>query len=141
MYYFPYWLEAFNASSQLRKYKNVNSTRCNSISLPFIDKKDLHIGRQQGSRFHGRIYNTRQMQTAIGIAYVYTPPYYRRKGYATSFMAQLSQMALDQGFKRCVLYTDLLNPTSNSIYQKIGYEPICDSLMLKFEKHQKLNHL
>lgn len=55
------------------------------------------------------------------------------KGYATSCVAQLSQMALDKGFKRCVLYTDLLNSISNSIYQKIGYKAVCDSLMLKFE--------
>jgi len=48
-------------------------------------------------------------------------------------VAQISQMALDKGFDKCVLYTDLLNPTSNSIYQKIGYTPICDSLMLNFE--------
>lgn len=62
---------------------------------------------------------TREMQTAIGVAYVYTPPYYRGKGYASSCVAQISQIALDKGFTKCALYTDLLNPTSNSIYQKI----------------------
>ena len=76
---------------------------------------------------------TRELQTSIGVAFVYTPPYYRGKGYATSCVSQISQMALDKGFKRCILYTDLLNPTSNSIYQKIGYRTVCDSLMLKFE--------
>jgi len=75
---------------------------------------------------------TREMQTAIGVAFVYTPPYYREKGYATSCVAQISQLALDKGYARCVLYTDLANSTSNSIYKKIGYSPICDSLMLKF---------
>jgi len=25
-----------------------------------------------------------------------------------------------------LLYTDLANSTSNSIYQKIGYQPVCD---------------
>ncbi|WP_258166573.1 GNAT family N-acetyltransferase [Paenibacillus sp. PCH8] len=61
------------------------------------------------------------------------PPYERRKGYATSIVTQISQLALDKGFTKCVLYTDLENPTSNSIYRKIGYMPICDSLQLKFE--------
>jgi ribosomal protein S18 acetylase RimI-like enzyme len=29
--------------------------------------------------------------------------------------------------KDCVvLYTDLSNPTSNSIYQKLGYRPVCE---------------
>jgi hypothetical protein len=76
---------------------------------------------------------SRELPTAIGVAFVYTPPYFRGKGYATSCVAQLSRMALDKGYKKCVLYTDLLNPTSNSIYQRIGYKPVCDSLMLKFE--------
>lgn len=76
---------------------------------------------------------TRELKTAVGVAFVYTPPYLRGNGYATSIVAQLSQMALDKGFTRCVLYTDLKNPTSNSIYQKIGYKPVRDSLMLKLE--------
>ena len=45
--------------------------------------------------------------TAIGVAFVYTPPYFRGKGYASSCVAQISQMALDKGFTKCVLYTDL----------------------------------
>ena len=32
---------------------------------------------------------TREMQTAIGVAFVYTPPYFRGKGYATSCVAQI----------------------------------------------------
>lgn len=76
---------------------------------------------------------TRELPAAIGVAFVYTPPYYRGKGYASSCVAQISQMALDKGYSKCVLNTDLSNPTSNSIYQKIGYTPVCDSLQLKFE--------
>jgi len=75
---------------------------------------------------------TREMQTVSGIAHVYTPPYFRGRGYASSCVAQLSQLILDKGFAKCVLYTDLANPTSNSIYMKMGYRAICDSLMLKF---------
>jgi hypothetical protein len=62
----------------------------------------------------------------IRINNVYTPPEYRGKGYASSCVAQLSQMLLAQGRKYCFLFTDLANPTSNYIYQKIGYQPICD---------------
>jgi hypothetical protein len=75
----------------------------------------------------------REMQSVCGVDHVYTPPYFRKKGYAASCVAQLSQMILNRGFSKCVLYTDLAaNPTSNNIYQKIGYRPICDSVMLKF---------
>lgn len=58
---------------------------------------------------------------------VYTPPDLRRKGYASAVTAGLSQHLLDQGYKFCFLFTDLLNPTSNHIYQQIGYGAICDA--------------
>lgn len=62
----------------------------------------------------------------IRINAVYTPPEYRGKGYATSCVAALSQQLLNRGYKYCFLFTDLANPTSNHIYQKIGYQPICE---------------
>jgi uncharacterized protein len=76
----------------------------------------------------------RARPTAHGICVnaVYTPPELRRKGYASACVAALSQCLLDQGWHFCILYTDLSNPTSNSIYQKIGYHPIGDSIMYQF---------
>lgn len=57
---------------------------------------------------------------------VYTPPEFRRRGYATACVAAVSQMLLDQGAQRCCLFTDITNPTSNHIYQTIGFKPVCD---------------
>jgi uncharacterized protein len=68
------------------------------------------------------------------IGFVYTPPSERRKGYASAVVARLSQRILDDGRAFCTLYTDLSNPTSNSIYQKIGYRPVADVVDLEFEK-------
>jgi predicted GNAT family acetyltransferase len=62
----------------------------------------------------------------IRIGAVYTPPELRRKGYASACTASLSQQLLDMGYEYCFLFTDLLNPTSNHIYQQIGYDPVCD---------------
>jgi uncharacterized protein len=62
----------------------------------------------------------------IRIGGVYTPPAFRRHGFAMANVAAISQKMLDAGRCFCFLYTDLANPTSNSIYQKIGYQPICD---------------
>lgn len=59
----------------------------------------------------------------IRINAVYTPLEYRRQGYATSCLAALSQILLDRGNKYCFLFTNLANPISNNIYQKIGYQP------------------
>ncbi|MFN6462352.1 MAG: GNAT family N-acetyltransferase [Nostoc sp. DedVER02] len=50
----------------------------------------------------------------------YTPPEYRRKGYATACVAALSQKQLDQGCRHCFLIADLANLTANHIYQAIG---------------------
>ena len=68
------------------------------------------------------------------INFVYTPPHYRRRGYATECVAKLSQRLVEEGNKFCFLFTDLANPTSNSIYQKIGYRPIIDMDGYKFLK-------
>jgi predicted GNAT family acetyltransferase len=62
----------------------------------------------------------------IRIGPVYTPPELRGQGYATALTAELSQGLLDgrlyEGGRRfCFLYTDLANPTSNAIYERIGY--------------------
>lgn len=58
---------------------------------------------------------------------VYTPREHRGHGYASALVARVSQEMLDAGRTFCFLYTDLANPTSNSIYRKIGYEWVCES--------------
>ena len=62
----------------------------------------------------------------IRIGPVYTPPERRGRGYASSLTAAASQDQLDRGRQFVFLFTDLANPTSNKIYQAIGYEPVCD---------------
>lgn len=62
----------------------------------------------------------------VSIGPVYTPPSLRRRGYASACVAALSQLILDGGAQFCTLFTDLANPTSNRIYQMIGYRPVCD---------------
>jgi predicted GNAT family acetyltransferase len=57
---------------------------------------------------------------------IYTPPELRRRGYASALTAELTQMLLEGGRRFCFLFTDLANPTSNSIYQQIGYRPVAD---------------
>ena len=68
----------------------------------------------------------------VRIGPVYTPPAHRGKGYASACTAALSQLLLDEGNRYCFLYTDLSNPTSNKIYQAIGYRPVCDADMYSF---------
>lgn len=72
--------------------------------------------------------------SGIRVGPVYTPPEHRRHGYGTAVTAAVSQLNLDRGRRVCFLYTDLANQTSNAIYQRIGYEPVCDSRELAFER-------
>lgn len=69
----------------------------------------------------------RPTQFGVSVGGVYTPPASRKNGYASAVVAHLSQKMLDSGKKFCVLYTDLSNPTSNKIYQNVGYREVCDS--------------
>ena len=68
----------------------------------------------------------------IRIGPVYTPPEHRRRGYGSAITAAVSELVLERGRRFCFLYTDLANPTSNAIYQRLGYEPVCDSREIAF---------
>jgi hypothetical protein len=76
--------------------------------------------------------SARPTKNAIAVNTVYTPPENRGNGYASGCVAQLSQRLLDSGYKSCVLFTDLANPTSNKIYQNIGYKPVADFTAYEF---------
>ena len=75
---------------------------------------------------------SRPMKNGATIGVVYTPPQHRNKGYATSSVLVLTKKLLSDGYSFCSLYTDLANPTSNSIYTKIGYVPIGDAVAFDF---------
>ena len=60
------------------------------------------------------------------VAPVYTPPEHRRRNYASALVGELSSELLEQGKRALFLTTDAANPTSNSIYRKIGYEHAAD---------------
>ncbi|TDE49990.1 GNAT family N-acetyltransferase [Nonomuraea mesophila] len=63
---------------------------------------------------------------------VYTPPSCRRRGYGSAVTAFTSLTGLSERCDHVVLFTDLGNPTSNSIYQAIGYEPVSDYAHLTY---------
>jgi uncharacterized protein len=69
----------------------------------------------------------------IRVGPVYTPPELRGRGYASALVADLSALLLAEGRTFCFLYTDLANPTSNRIYERLGYERVCDSAAIAFD--------
>jgi ribosomal protein S18 acetylase RimI-like enzyme len=63
---------------------------------------------------------------------VYTPSALRGRGYAGAATAAVSQAVLDAGTQEVVLYTDLANPVSNALYERLGYRPVEDRVVLSF---------
>jgi GNAT superfamily N-acetyltransferase len=88
---------------------------------------------EDGGRPVSMAAKSRPTDRGMTVGYVYTPPELRGRGYATSCVAELSRNILQSGKEFCTLYTDLANPTSNSIYMKIGYQKVCDSVEYTFE--------
>lgn len=66
------------------------------------------------------------------IAPVYTPPRFRRRGYASALVAGLSAELFARGKRAIFLTTDVANPTSNDIYSRIGYRPVADHFRFDF---------
>ncbi len=62
---------------------------------------------------------------------VYTPPELRGHGYGSAATAAATRDVLDDGAVP-VLFTDLANPTSNKIYQRLGYYPVEDRIRVEF---------
>lgn len=69
----------------------------------------------------------------IRIGPVYTPKSLRGRGYAAAATAAVCQSAFDRGAREVSLFTDLANPTSNALYQRLGFRPLGDRMVFHFE--------
>lgn len=112
------WMLAFSADAgtELHDVRALTEERIEADTL-FVweDGEPVCMAGYSGQTPHG-----------VRIGFVYTPPALRRRGYATACVASLSERTLRSGRRFCFLYTDLGNPSSNRIYQRIGYRPVCD---------------
>ena len=118
------WLESFLRATGLRKADPEAAVR--RLVDDGLMAVWVHGHPVSMAAFHARTRN------AVRIGYVYTPVERRRKGYASALVAHLSSHILDSGFRHCVLYTDLANPTSNRIYRAVGYRPVQDVMDVNF---------
>jgi hypothetical protein len=66
---------------------------------------------------------TRPIAGVARVAPVYTPAALRGRGYAGAVTTAMSRRMLDAGHE-VILFTDMANPTSNALYQRLGYRPI-----------------
>ncbi len=62
---------------------------------------------------------------------VYTPPELRGHGYAAGATTAATRGASGRGAGEVLLFTDLANPISNRLYQRLGYRPVSDRARLE----------
>jgi predicted GNAT family acetyltransferase len=63
---------------------------------------------------------------------VFTPPDRRGHGYGSAVTAAAADLAHHSGTADVVLFADLANPVSNTIYQRIGFKAVVDSVRIDF---------
>lgn len=95
----------------------------------FLERKEVFVWEDRGEVV-SCMKKSRPSKHGITVSFVFTPPRYRRRGYARSLVAEVTEELL-QEYDFVMLYTDLDNPTSNKIYKEIGYEQIANPVHLK----------
>ncbi|WP_318614084.1 GNAT family N-acetyltransferase [Sporosarcina sp. YIM B06819] len=96
----------------------------------FVGEREVFLWQHEG-KVVSMMKKARPTQHGVTVSFVFTPHEERKKGYARTIVAACSTELL-KNYDFCVLYTDLMNPTSNKIYQEIGYKRIADSVQLGF---------
>lgn len=98
-----------------------------------LSSKGLYLLKNKEGVVVSMAANVRESKNAATVSLVYTLDKYRAFGYGRKVTALLSEVLLSKGKEKCNLFTDLKNPTSNSIYQKIGYKKIGESMHFSFK--------
>lgn len=96
----------------------------------FLQDQEVFFWEVDG-RVVSMMKKARPSDHGVTVSFVFTPRDERKKGYARTMVAAGSEELL-KTYDFCVLYTDMMNPTSNKIYQEIGYRKIADSVHLEF---------
>jgi predicted GNAT family acetyltransferase len=127
------WTRAFAVDTD-QEFERGISERIDSLdklTTQRIEKSEVYLWEDTGRPVSMAAKN-RPTDHGMAVGLVYTPPPLRRKGYATACVAAVCKEILKGGYDFCTLYTDLGNPISNSIYMKIGFCPVCDSVQYTF---------
>ncbi|MBX6365441.1 MAG: GNAT family N-acetyltransferase [Gemmatimonadetes bacterium] len=94
------------------------------VAARYLESGDLFVWEHDGpASMAARVGRT---PNGVRVAFVYTPPERRGRGYATALVADVTARILAAGYRFAFLFTDLGNPTSNRIYTALGYRPVCD---------------
>jgi predicted GNAT family acetyltransferase len=121
------WMQEFTEETGIFAFDAENAVRLAIVRggdfLLNLNGEDVSLGGHSkilelASRKFGRI------------GPIYTPKHFRKNGYASVITAHISQLLLDQGAV-VTLYTQATNPTSNKIYQDLGFQLVAENLRIK----------
>ncbi|MDW0112780.1 GNAT family N-acetyltransferase [Sporosarcina saromensis] len=121
------WITLFEEDTHLPK--SPQST-VKERAATFIAAREIFLW-VNGGEVVSMMKKARPTENSVTISLVFTPKAERKKGYARTMVLEGSKELL-KDYQFCVLYTDMLNPTSNKIYQEIGYKRIADSVHIGF---------
>ncbi|EPD49753.1 hypothetical protein HMPREF1210_03200 [Paenisporosarcina sp. HGH0030] len=121
------WYKAFEQDTGL---KSSPPEVINERVIQFLEDQEVFFWEDNG-KVVSMMKKARPSDRGVTVSFVFTPYEERKKGYARTMVAAGSEELL-KTYDFCVLYTDMLNPTSNKIYQEIGYRKIADSIHLEF---------
>ena len=132
------WLAAFGAAADAQAGRRPGEGMAHDVDLT----EEQALGRIEQRRVWlwedpvgTPVHLTQATPPSFGVVRigpVYTPDEHRGRGYATAMVAALSRELAAAGVRVC-LFTDQANPTSNAIYQRIGYVPVIDMVNLLVE--------
>jgi len=125
------WYHGFNQDAGLPKAENEEIKK---KVAQFLEGQEVFFWENNG-KVVSMMKKARPSDHGVTVSFVYTPPEERRKGYARTMVAACSQELL-KSYDFCVLYTDMLNSTSNKIYKEVGYQKIADSVHIEFVKSE-----
>jgi hypothetical protein len=123
----PLWEHAFCVDCSLPTYKLSESEERIKARIG----KNIHYMWVDGQPVAQAVFG-RNTPNGAAISWVYTPPEYRGRGYATSVVAELTKNILAGGKSFCCLFADAANPASCAVYRKLGFIDVCEVDELKF---------
>lgn len=130
------WVSNFSVDIGEQEYTtDIDELQTRQIASSRIVDKHLSDGQLwlwEDAKPVSMVVRTNAVAGVVRVERVYTPPEYRGRGYASACVSKISKQIRDEGY-RCILYTDLNNPTSNAIYRRIGYRAVAEAIQYLFK--------
>lgn len=121
------WCDAFGDDANLREPRESEQ-----VIKQYLGENRLYVWDTTDRAIVSMAGWSGRTSTGVRINMVYTPPELRAQGFASALVSELTKLLLASDRERCFLFTDKANPTSNSIYKKLGYNKVCELIDIKF---------